>query len=217
MEKCPWILTRPWFVLLLAVTQGQNIYWPDRILAGKGSRNEARSLSAHWLGLMASQTIVLTSSQHHSINITGWRKLLRLLELSTWNLSCYHQKLWLRMLTLTLHNVCPVHRGMWSTLGDIQYTGEYYEYSEGLSSVHWGCPVHWRDNMSTPGDIMINVGEGHWENNWICLETPVYSWYPPLYWTPPSMLTISPGVLNILRYTVYSLLYCTDIMQVDSI
>ena len=22
-----------------------------------------------------------------------------------------------------------------------------------------------RDAMSTPGDIMINVGEGHWENN----------------------------------------------------
>ena len=28
--------------------------------------------------------------------------------------------------------------------------------------------------FSTPGDIMINVGEGHWENNRICMETSVY-------------------------------------------
>ena len=30
------------------------------------------------------------------------------------------------------------------------------------------------DIMSTLGGIMINVGEGHWENNRICMETPVY-------------------------------------------
>ena len=41
--------------------------------------------------------------------------------------------------------------------GSVQYKG--------------GCSVHWGDNMSTlrdsvhRGDIMINVGEGHWENN----------------------------------------------------
>ena len=27
------------------------------------------------------------------------------------------------------------------------------------------------DIMSTPGGYQ---GEGHWENNWICMETPVY-------------------------------------------
>ena len=37
-----------------------------------------------------------------------------------------------------------------------------------------GCSVHWEDIMSTPGDIMMNVGEGHWENNWICMESSVY-------------------------------------------
>ena len=36
--------------------------------------------------------------------------------------------------------------------------GGYHEYTG-------GCLVHWGDIMSTPGDIMINVGEGHWENN----------------------------------------------------
>ena len=39
---------------------------------------------------------------------------------------------------ITLHNVCAVQWGMFSTLGDI---------------------------MSTTGDIMINVREGLWENN----------------------------------------------------
>ena len=28
-----------------------------------------------------------------------------------------------------------------------------------------GCSVHWGDIMSTSGNIMINVGEGHWEKN----------------------------------------------------
>ena len=28
--------------------------------------------------------------------------------------------------------------------------------------------------FSTPGDIMINVGKGYRENNWICMETPLY-------------------------------------------
>ena len=56
---------------------------------------------------------------------------------------------------------------------------------------------------------MINVGEGHWENNWICMETPVY-WtssgvlmifphthhgIPPVYWT--SIIALhTPGVLH---------------------
>ena len=34
-------------------------------------------------------------------------------------------------------------RDIMSTLGSVQYTGGYHEYT---------------------GDIMINVGEGHWEN-----------------------------------------------------
>ena len=46
-----------------------------------------------------------------------------------------------------------VHRG------DIMNTvGVYHEYTG-------ECSVHWRDIMSTPGDIMISVGGGHWENN----------------------------------------------------
>ena len=53
------------------------------------------------------------------------------------------------------------------------------------------------------GDIMINVGEGHWENNWIvwkpqCTEHPlVYSWYPPhSSWYLPVYSWYLPSVLN---------------------
>ena len=37
---------------------------------------------------------------------------------------------------------CSVHRGVFSTLGDIMSTlGGYHEYIRGCS-VHWGCSVH---------------------------------------------------------------------------
>ena len=45
----------------------------------------------------------------------------------------------------TLHNVCAVHRGVCSTLGDVQYTG--------------GCSVHWGVIMSTVGDTMSTPGD----------------------------------------------------------
>ena len=65
----------------------------------------------------------------------------------------------------TLYNLCSVHRGMFSTSGDVQYIG--------------GCSVHWGmfstsggvqyiggyheytggNIMSTSGDIMINIGD----------------------------------------------------------
>ena len=54
-------------------------------------------------------------------------------------------------------------------------------------SLHNICAVQWEDIMSTlrvfstPGDIMSTLGEyhdkcgeGHWQNNEICMETPVY-------------------------------------------
>ena len=50
---------------------------------------------------------------------------------------------------------------MYSTVGDVQYTGDimgtvggYHEYS-GVFSTQRGYHE----------DIMINLGEGHWENN----------------------------------------------------
>ena len=62
----------------------------------------------------------------------------------------------------------------------VQYTGRCAV--QGRWSVHWGDIMSTvgdimstlGDIKSTPGDIMINVGEGHWENNLICMETPVY-------------------------------------------
>ena len=104
----------------------------------------------------------------------------------------------------TLHNVCAVHRGVCSTMGDVQYTG-------GISWAQWGNHEYTgvfstlADIMSTKGDIMINVGkvigkpvEFVWKPQ--CTEHPLvyswypphsswyppgYSWYPPVYWTPP--------------------------------
>ena len=48
---------------------------------------------------------------------------------------------------ITLYNVCSVHRGMFSTSGDVQYIG--------------GCSVHRGDIMSTSGDIMSTSGGYH--------------------------------------------------------
>ena len=45
---------------------------------------------------------------------------------------------------LTLHNVCSVHQGMFSTLGGVQYIG--------------GCSVHRGDTMSTSGDVQYIGG-----------------------------------------------------------
>ena len=101
----------------------------------------------------------------------------------------------------SVHRGYSVHRRMFSTPENIiEYTG--------------GCSIHLGNIVSTPGDIMISVTGGHRENNWICMETPVYwtspgvlmisptlimvspvywtpplySWYPPVYWTSPCIL-----------------------------
>ena len=62
--------------------------------------------------------------------------------------------------SLTLYNVCSVHRGMFSTSGGVQYIGGYHEYiggyheyiggdtmstSEGYHEYILGCSVHRRD------------------------------------------------------------------------
>ena len=56
-----------------------------------------------------------------------------------------------------MHNVRAVLRRC-STAGDVQYTGN-------VMSTLGGVQYTWGDIMSTPRDIMINVGEGHWKNN----------------------------------------------------
>ena len=121
-----------------------------------------------------------------------------------------HQESLLGESILTLHNVCAVYRGggggaaqwgMFSTPEDIMST-------VGISWVHWGYSVRWGNIMSTPGDIMINVGEGHWENNWICMETPVYRTSPGVLMISLTLIMVSPqcthgipSVLNTPRCT----------------
>ena len=56
-------------------------------------------------------------------------------------------------LTATLHNVCAVHRGMFST------SGGYHEYSGGYHEYTGGCSVHRGDIMSTPGAYHDECGD----------------------------------------------------------
>ena len=65
----------------------------------------------------------------------------------------------------TLYNVCSVHRGMFSTSGDVQYIGgcsvhrgDTMSTSGGHHEYIGGCSVHWRDTMSTSGDVQY-IGE----------------------------------------------------------
>ena len=43
-----------------------------------------------------------------------------------------------------------------STLGDVQYTRDYHEYTGGVQYTGWIPGVHQRDTMSTPGDFGTN-------------------------------------------------------------
>ena len=80
----------------------------------------------------------------------------------------------------TLHNVCAVHREMFSTPGDIMSTvgdimstvedimgtvGGYHEYTGGISWVHWG-------------DIIINGGK-------VIGKTIKFVWRPQCTEHPP--------------------------------
>ena len=79
--------------------------------------------------------------------------------------------------------------------------GEGYDKYIGECSVHQGIPwVHRGDIMSTSGDVqyigevsskLIKPFNFYWRPR--CTEhAPMYSWYPPMYWTFPYVLMISP-------------------------
>ena len=99
-----------------------------------------------------------------------------------------------------------VHRGMFST------SGRYHDERGGYHEYIGGCSVHLRDTMSTSGgyheyiggcsvhrrDIMIHVGEQldkifsiSIENSNV-LNIPRCTEHPPMYWTSPDVLMISP-------------------------
>ena len=66
---------------------------------------------------------------------------------------------------LTLHNVCAVHPGVFSTLeislstpGGVQYTGGYHWVHRGCS-VHWGISWVHPGVFSTVGDTMMSMGD----------------------------------------------------------
>ena len=82
--------------------------------------------------------------------------------------------------SITLHNVCAIHRGMFSTLGG------YHEYTRGCSvqrGFHTNSIVV---PITSPYIIMISLGV---LNTPQCThEIPRYTEHPPLYCTPPGVL-----------------------------
>ena len=114
-----------------------------------------------------------------------------------------------KSLWVIIHNVCPGHRGMFSTSG---------------------CSVHLGVTMSTSGDFMSHVGEQGDKSLWFILKTrctehpPMHSWYPPdvshgipdvlnipdVLMISPNVLMVSPGVLNISRCT-HDIPRCTNV------
>ena len=114
---------------------------------------------------------------------------------------------------------CSVHRGVFSTLGEyhkyirgiswvhgsvhsVRRRG-YHEYI-GRCSVHW-IPyyeyigeiswVHWGDIMSTSGDVGDIQYIGVFNRNWKDfnrLLPHMHHDIPPMYWTSPDVLMISP-------------------------
>ena len=94
-----------------------------------------------------------------------------------------------------------VHRGMFSTSENIISTwGGGYQGYTGLCSAH-------------QMEIMMHLGEQLDKSFQFLLKTPMYSWYPLMYWTSlnvlmvsptcimisPTCIMISPNVLNILQ------------------
>ena len=120
---------------------------------------------------------------------------------------------------------CSVHRG------DIMIrVGGYHEYIGGCS-VHRGIPwVHWGDIMSTSGDVQyIGVFNRNWKD-FMKLLPQMYHDIPPMYWTSPDVLMISPRCTehppmyswyppNVLmmspRCTEHPPMYWTHIIQGD--
>ena len=93
-----------------------------------------------------------------------------------------------KVAVITLYNVCSVHRGPFSKLGDTMSTlGEYHEYI-GRCSVHWGdIMMHVGDIMSTSGDVQYTggyhdtYGEQVGENLSVSIENPNVLMISPMY------------------------------------
>ena len=101
-------------------------------------------------------------------------------------------------------DIMSTMRDILSTMGDIMINvGGYLEYCGGCS-VPWVSWVPWGVTLSTVGDIMMHVGIDEYRRGKIfCyLNTPQYwtpprysnfkGWYPPRYWTPSTVIMISP-------------------------
>ena len=110
---------------------------------------------------------------------------------------------------------CAVRRGMFSTLGDVQYTGGFTEYTGGCS-VYWGiswvrrgCSVHWGISWVHQG-VFSTLGFPHKFNRFPNDLPPHLSWYPRCTHDTPQCTEYPHCTHDIPRCTEQPRLYCTD-------
>ena len=92
---------------------------------------------------------------------------------------------------ITLDNVFEVHLGRAVQRGIFSIPGRYHKYCGGYHEYNGGCSVHWEDIMNTLGNIMINMGEVYFKNNWNLYGNPIVlnpiilqcTEHPPVYCT----------------------------------
>ena len=151
----------------------------------------------------------------------------------------YPPMYWTTSYVLTLYNVCSVHRGMFSTSGDMNEGGIPWVHRGDLQCIGRIPWVHRGDIMSTLGDFQYIGGISWymWGSNLIksfqfllktpmyltspdvlMISPPMYSWYPPrcthgsppMYWTPPDVLNIPRCTEHTLYRVVLNNLHSTE-------
>ena len=124
---------------------------------------------------------------------------------------------------ITLYNMCSVHRGMFSTSGDVQYIGGSHEY---IGRIPW---VHRGNIMCTSGDVQYIKGISwcmwgsklikpcnlYWKLDVLNIPRYAHDIPPPMHsWYPPDVLNIPQCTHDIPHmYQDIPPMYWTHIIQ----
>ena len=112
---------------------------------------------------------------------------------------CSEMISWL-LSNITLHNVCSVHRGMFSMSGGYhEYIGAYHEYIRGYHEYIGGCSVHRGFQYKSKAFINLLLHMNH--------DIPsMYSRYPPnVLMVAPDVLMVAPDVLMVSPRCAYGI------------